>query len=139
MDYSLELTRPFRALRLWLTLKFYGEEVLAAALREKRILAAYLAEELASVPHITLVTDPDLSILAFRFSPKGDHSDQGTKDLLARINTHPEVFLSSTQIGGMVVIRVAILSFRTHMETVEKLLQIIRLESDKIAAEMGVL
>lgn len=137
MDYSLELTRPFRALRLWLTQKVYGREVLAAALREKRILAVYAAEELASMPHITLVTDPDLSILAFRFSPGGRVTNEGTAKLLSRINSHPEVFLSSTTIDGQMVIRVAILSFRTHMETIDKLLQIVRAESAQIAEGMG--
>lgn len=138
MDYSLELTRPFRALRLWLTQKVYGRDVLAAALREKRILAVYAAEELAAMPHIKLVTHPDLSILAFRFSPGGDISDEGTAELLTRINAHPEVFLSSTVIDGHMVIRVAILSFRTHMETIDKLLQIVRTESSMMARERGI-
>jgi glutamate/tyrosine decarboxylase-like PLP-dependent enzyme len=139
MDYSLELTRPFRALRLWLTQKVYGKEVLAAALREKNILASYCAEELASVPHISVVAYPDLSILAFRFSPGGLTSNEGTAQLLARINSHPEIFLSSTKIDDMMVIRVAILSFRTHMETVDRLLAIVRSETEKLAHEKGAL
>jgi len=75
--------------------------------------------------------------VAFRLSPGDVFSDDGTAELLARINAHPEVFLSSTTIDGHMVIRVAILSFRTHMETIDKLLHIVRTESTQMATQMA--
>jgi glutamate/tyrosine decarboxylase-like PLP-dependent enzyme len=129
MDYSLELTRPFRALRLWLAQRVYGSEVFGAALREKRLLALYCAQRLAELPTIELIAEPDLSILAFRMRDGGATGDQETNALLQRINAHPEAFLSSTRIDGRMVIRVAVLSFRTHLPTIERLLAVIEQEA----------
>lgn len=135
MDYSLELTRPFRALRLWMAQKVYGPNTFAAALREKSLLAQYCSEELALIPGIILVAEPDLSILAFRLGSQERGSDDLTMRLLSRINAHPGAFLSSTKVDGKMVIRVAVLSFRTHIETIDQLLATIRLEASKITLE----
>jgi glutamate/tyrosine decarboxylase-like PLP-dependent enzyme len=126
MDYSLELTRPFRALRLWLALKVHGEEVFRRALQEKLALARYTHERLAGLPGLRMVGAPDLSIVAFSVEhPELEQANRQTRELLQRINRHPEAFLSSTLIDGRFVIRVAILSFRTHLATIDALLETI--------------
>ena len=135
MDYALELTRPFRALRLWLALKVHGKETFTAASREKRLLAIYCAKKIEVMPNVTLVAQPDLSIFAFKFRDRGEECDAQTAQLLACINKHPEVFLSSTRVDGRMVIRVAILAFRTHLATIDRLIAIIQQESDRIAME----
>lgn len=130
MDYSLELTRPFRSLRLWLALRVHGVETLRSALREKLALADHLAREIESIPRLRLVSPPDLSILAFRVETTGgEDADTATRALLERVNRHPEVFLTSTTLDGAFVIRIAVLSFRTHLETAERLLGILREEA----------
>jgi aromatic-L-amino-acid decarboxylase len=98
-------------------------------LREKRLLALYCAQRLAELPTIELIAEPDLSILAFRMRDGGATGDQETNALLQRINAHPEAFLSSTRIDGRMVIRVAVLSFRTHLPTIERLLAVIEQEA----------
>ena len=49
MDNSIELSRPFRSLRVWLAIKIYGKEVLAASLAEKHLLAKYMCEKLEAI------------------------------------------------------------------------------------------
>ena len=133
MDYSMELTRPFRSLRIWLAWQCHGREALAEALREKHLLAVYCRKEFQKIPSIECIGGLDLSIFAFSLKS----ADKVTTDLMNRallqaINQHPEVFLSSTLIDGSFVLRVAILSFRTHIETVDRLIAIIREESQKL-------
>ncbi|RZA25907.1 MAG: hypothetical protein EOP10_05335 [Proteobacteria bacterium] len=135
MDYSLELTRPFRSLRIWLSLKQYGPAVFAEALREKYLLAEHCRAELLKVPGIRVFGSIDLSIFAFSIeSEGGDQSESNrlTQRLLDSLNKTPDFFLSSTLIDGAFLIRVAILSFRTHIETVESLIRSVGVETQTL-------
>lgn len=126
MDYSLELTRPFRSLRLWLAWQVHGQSAFENALREKYLLARHLRLALQQDPGIHFVCPTDLSVVAFRLVVADQLlSDRLTRELLQRINRHAEVFLSSTTIDDSFVIRVAILSYRTHLGTIEALARII--------------
>lgn len=133
MNYSLELSRPFRSLRIWLALKIYGEDTFRHALSEKLLLTQFCYEKLNQVKHLKLLEKVDLSILGFRYEHPShpESTDEDTRAILKSINEHGDVFLSSTMIDGYFVIRVAILSFRTHLERIEKLIQIIEMESRK--------
>lgn len=131
MDYSLELSRPFRSLRIWLALKVHGADVIASALSEKLLLARYAYERISAIENIVTVEAPSLSVFAFYCKKLSDDDDANarTKALLNRINSHKEAFLSSTVIEGRFVIRVAILSFRTHLATIDALVEAIAVES----------
>jgi glutamate/tyrosine decarboxylase-like PLP-dependent enzyme len=139
MDYSLELTRPFRSLRLWLALRIHGQDVFRSALQEKLALAQYCHDCLATVPYIEVFARPNLSIFAFRHvPPKGSRSpNDATRLLWTRLNRHKEFFLSSTTVDGSFIIRVAILSFRTHLETIDALVDAIRTEAAALAKELS--
>lgn len=133
MNYSLELSRPFRSLRIWLALKIYGKDTFKNALSEKLLLAKYCSEQLEQIPYLKMVGKLDLSILGFRYEHPSNPSrgDEETRCLLKAINDYGDVFLSSTIIDGYFVIRVAILSFRTHLATIEKLIEIVKSEVGK--------
>ena len=119
MDNSIELSRPFRSLRVWLAIKIYGKEVLAASLAEKHLLAKYMCEKLEAIPQVSIFTKPDLSIVSFKLD-----SDRNSKQLLDLINSHQKFHLSSTTIDGSFIIRVAIVSFRTHKDHIDELFEI---------------
>ena len=139
MDYSMELTRPFRSLRVWLAIKVYGTSIFASALSEKLLLTRYACQKISALPNIVIAAPIDLSIFAFRYQPaSGDlrSRDDCTKELLCRINIHREVFLTSTLIDGHFVIRVAVLSFRTHIQTMDSLVKIIGEESLSITMSL---
>lgn len=136
-DYSAELTRPFRALRFWLPFKVHGSRAFAAALEEKLLLAEYFHEEVARIPGIELGPQPDLSIVTFRFQPVSGDSDTASKALMAAIREDGRVFLTSTTIAGRFTIRMAILTYSTHLEDVELALQIIKECAATIDPTMG--
>lgn len=139
MDYSMELTRPFRSLRLWLTLKLHGATMIKKSLQEKLALADYCRQRLQNLAGIELIGPMDLSIMAFRLRPAGaaEQADRATQSLLQRILAKSEIFLSSTTIDNQFVIRVAIMSFRTHLATVDRLLAIIDAESTAVLADFA--
>ncbi len=68
-DLSPELTRHFRALRLWLPLQMAGVAAFRAAQREKLLLAQYFHARLSELPDFDAGPAPDLSVVAFRYVP----------------------------------------------------------------------
>jgi aromatic-L-amino-acid/L-tryptophan decarboxylase len=118
-DYSPELTRHFRALRLWMSLKLHGLGPFRAALQEKLILARLAHERLTAMPAIETVPAPELSCVAFRV--RGE-DDRPTERLLGRVLERGRVQMSSTRLGGRLYIRICVLCFRSHLADVEEAL-----------------
>jgi aromatic-L-amino-acid decarboxylase len=117
-DYSFELTRHNRAPRIRLGLDLYGEQAFAAALSEKLLLARWLFHELCQVPGVTVLCEPQLTVVAFRAA-----SEKLTQDLLQAILRDGQLFLSPTRLRGEFWIRACVLSFRTHIEHMEALVE----------------
>lgn len=119
-DLSPELTRHFRAMRMWLPLKLYGLSPFRAALEEKYELAQYAASQLQNMEGIQLRLEPELSVVCFRIVIESDPSpDSLTIALVDSIKEDGQVFLSSTRIDGKMYARMAILSFRTHLPIIQ--------------------
>lgn len=125
-DYSAELTRPSRALRFWLPFKVHGSRAFAAALEEKLLLAQHFYEHCEKIDGIKLGPAPDLSVVTFRFCPDSIDADVATRALLDAIHRDGRVFMASTTIAGRFTIRMAILTYHTHVEDVDLALAVIR-------------
>ena len=115
-DLSGELTRHFRALRLWLPLQVAGVAAFRAAQEEKLALARYLHMRLTELPNFDPGPEPQLSVVAFRCGKDDDFNER----LIQRLQHEGRVMLSGTRIEGKFYIRCAILSFRTHLEHVDE-------------------
>jgi aromatic-L-amino-acid decarboxylase len=129
-ELSPELSRDFRGLRVWLPLKLVGARVFARALDEKLDLAEVCAAALRELPGVELVAPPQLSLLAFRHVPRGmvdgPELDAHNRRLLAAINRRGRVYLTSTVARGRFVLRVCVLSFRTHRDRIDVALADVR-------------
>jgi aromatic-L-amino-acid decarboxylase len=125
-DYSPELSRDFRGLRVWLPLMLHGVAPFREALDEKLDLARWLYEELRESPGFDVRWGADLTVVPFRFNPRSGDPEDFNRRLLERINASKRVFLSSTLIHGEFVLRACILSFRTHRDRVEEAAEIIK-------------
>ena len=119
-DLSPELTRHFRALRLWLPLQIIGVEAFRAAQAEKLALAAYFHARLGELPGFDAGPAPDLSVVAFRYLPETRDADTFNEQLLRDVQEEGRVMLSGTRIDGSFTLRCAIVSFRTHIEHVDE-------------------
>ena len=116
-DLSIELTRHFRGLRLWLPLQLAGVAAFRAAQAEKLALARYFYARLSE---LEAGPPPDLSVVAFRHLPVSGDPDAFNEMLLKHVIDEGRVMLSGTRIDGRAMLRCAILSFRTHLEHVDE-------------------
>lgn len=131
-EISPELSRPFRGLRVWLPLKMFGIEPFIEQLDEKLDLIEYATEKLRRIDGIEIVAEPQLTVVAFRFVKEGADLNALNRDLLDRINARKRVFLTPTIVGGLFVIRICIVSFRTHRDRVDMALDDIRAAVDSV-------
>ena len=128
-EISPELSRPFRGLRVWLPVKLYGIDAFRRALDEKLDLARWAAEEVARVPGVEMVAPPQLSLFAFRLvrdGLSGPATDDLNRRFLDAVNARGRVFLTGTTTGGRFLVRLCVLSFRTHRDRMEMALDDIR-------------
>ena len=125
-DLSPELTRPTRALRLWLPLKLAGVAPFRAALEEKLLLASFFHEKMLHEDQFEVGPPPDLSIVTFRYLPRNGDPNAFNRRLIDAVLRDGRIFISSTMIDGRFTLRLAVLSLRTHLETVDLAIDILR-------------
>src|SRR5262249_8092044 len=119
-DYSPELTRHFRALRMWISLRLHGLERFRAALEGKLLLAQLAPRRLEEMPAIETGPAPALSCVTFRARGEGD---RGTEALLGEVLARGRIHLSSTRLWGRLYVRLCVLSFRSHRAELEEALE----------------
>lgn len=117
-DYSPELTRHFRGMRIWFSLSVLGISPFRKALAEKIELSHYFYHEIKKAG-FEVGPFPALSIMLFRFVPNQGDSNEANTNLLSLIHEDGQIFVSSTTIQGILWIRMAILVFRAHKKEVD--------------------
>jgi glutamate/tyrosine decarboxylase-like PLP-dependent enzyme len=123
---SAELTRPFRALRMWLPLAVLGTDPFRAALEEKMLLAQYAHEKLNNIDNLWVGPLPQLSIVVFRYdSNDAERDNKINQTLIDEILAEGEFYLSTTTLNNMVVLRLAILSTRTNRNAVDDIIEML--------------
>jgi glutamate/tyrosine decarboxylase-like PLP-dependent enzyme len=133
-DLSLELSRPFRAPRLWLPLKLFGLAPFRAALEEKLLLARYFHARLSETSGWIPGPEPDLSIVTYRYRPnRGDPNDFNRR-LLQAVYTDGRAVISGTEIDGTYTLRLAVLHYRSHLDEVDGLLDVLASEATRLEA-----
>ena len=124
-ELSPELTKHFRGLRLWLPLKLHGVAPFRACLEEKLLLAKYFHREVQKLGFVSDL-EPELSVVTYRYVPKSGDPDEFNKQLLEAVVADGRIFISSTVLNGRYTLRFACLAFRTHLSTVDTLLQVLK-------------
>ncbi|MBI1804238.1 MAG: aminotransferase class V-fold PLP-dependent enzyme [Ignavibacteriae bacterium] len=133
-DLSPELTKHFRGLRLWLPLKIHGIKPFRACVEEKLWLARYFYEKIQNVNGFEIGCYPDLSVVTYRYIPKRGDANEFNQRLIQEVQNDGRVFLSSTRLNGTFVLRLAVLAFRTHLQTIDLALKILK-EKAKLLEE----
>ncbi|HET7711186.1 MAG TPA: aminotransferase class V-fold PLP-dependent enzyme [Thermoanaerobaculia bacterium] len=131
-EISGELSRDFRGLRVWLPLKMFGAAPFRDQLDEKLDLIDYALEELRQISGVEIVAEPQLTILAFRLKRAGSDLNDLNRRLLDRINARKRVMLTSAMLNGDLVIRICIVSHRTHRDRVEMAMEDIRAAVEEV-------
>ena len=127
-DVSPELSKHFRALRMWLPLILLGTKPFRAALDEKLLLARYFHEEIRALG-FEVGPPPELSIVTYRWVPPGaspGRVDRINQAIVDGVRRDGRVFLSSTMLDGRFTLRLAVLAFRTHRRTIDLAIRVLR-------------
>ncbi|MBI3368686.1 MAG: aminotransferase class V-fold PLP-dependent enzyme [Burkholderiales bacterium] len=108
-DMGPELTRPARALKLWLTLQVVGSRAMGEAIAHGCRLAQWAEDELAHHAHWQIVSPASLAIVNFRYAPPGqdDHALDGlSRAISQRALEEGHAAVLTTQLGGRAVLRI---------------------------------
>jgi len=139
-DYGVELSRRFRALKVWLTLQYYGSRRIAQAISEDIALAAYLGESVSTAEDFELLAPVELSICCFRYVPKRGMSDQELDQLnekiMETVQKGGRAYLSNATVNGKFALRACITNFRTTKADIDETIAVVRDAGKNLAADL---
>jgi glutamate/tyrosine decarboxylase-like PLP-dependent enzyme len=135
IDYGIELSRPFRALKVWMSIKENGFDKYGRIIEQNIEQAKYLAEQVKASPSLELLAPVPLNVVNFRYVKDGLDEKQ-LNDLNQRIAdtifAGGDYFIYTSKVGEKVSIRVCITNHRTTRRDLEGLLD----EVHKVGKEL---
>ena len=129
MDYGVSLGRRFRALKLWMVMRAFGQEGLAARIREHVRLARSFRSWVEADPGFEVVAPSPFSVVCFRARFAGvpaEEEDRRNQELMDAVNATGEAYLSHTKLAGRTVLRMAIGNIRTEERHVRRAFDLLR-------------
>jgi aromatic-L-amino-acid/L-tryptophan decarboxylase len=122
-EESLELSRRFRALKLWLSLRYHGLEAFRQSIKNDLAYARDLAEKIVNQPELELLAPVELSAVCFRFLGTGGRSEGDLNRLnpaiLKEVNKKGRVYLSNATLRAKFCLRACIVNHRTKPEDLD--------------------
>jgi glutamate/tyrosine decarboxylase-like PLP-dependent enzyme len=125
-DYGVELSRRFRALKVWLTLQYYGSRRIADAISEDISLAEYLGEVVSKSDDFELLAPVELSICCFRYISSEADLDKLNERIMERVQKGGRAYLSNATVNGHFALRACITNFRTTKSDIDETVAAIR-------------
>jgi glutamate/tyrosine decarboxylase-like PLP-dependent enzyme len=139
-DQGLALTRRFRALKIWLSVKVLGMKWYRELVRRSCRLAELAEMLLKQEPTFEILSPPRLSIICFRFNPL--QLQFGEEDLnrlnlsiIDELRATGRAFISSTRLRGRVALRFCFVNWRTTAGDVEEIMRLLKEIGDRLSAE----
>jgi aromatic-L-amino-acid/L-tryptophan decarboxylase len=118
-EYGVELSRSFRALRMWMSIKEHGIDKYRRMIEQNVAQASYLVELIEESEELELMAPAPLNIVCFRYKPVGfteEELDGLNKEVLFQIQEQGIAGPSSTVLDGRFAIRVAISNHRSRLD-----------------------
>ena len=143
-DYGIELSRRFRALKIWLTLRYYGVRRISEAIADDNSLAEYLARTVSEAEDFELLAPVELSICCFRYIPSefklrlqtaaaetelaviNEELDRLNERLMSAVQASGRAYLSNATVHGRFALRACITNFRTTSADIDETIKVIR-------------
>ena len=122
VDFGPDLSRGFRALKTWFTIKVYGADALGAAISRTCALARYLESRVRQTPELELLAPVPLNIVCFRYRASHD-SHLVNARIVVDLQEAGAVAPSTTVIDGQLAIRAAIVNHRTSHAEIDTLIE----------------
>ena len=154
-DYGIELSRRFRALKVWMTLRYYGARRIAEAIAEDMAMAKYMAEKVEADPEFELLAPVQLSICCFRYVPaslratlaaansNGERNEQNSRlnrlneRIMHRVQRGGKAYLSNAMLRGKFALRACVINFRTTRADIDLTLDVVRDAAREIETQGG--
>jgi aromatic-L-amino-acid decarboxylase len=125
---GLQLSRSFAALHVWIGLLAHGSAAFARRIEHDVELANWLADRVRSTPDLELACAPSLSICCFRYRPAGvvdeGYLDRLNTRVMTELQLDGRVFPSNADVHGRAAIRACLVSFRTEVAHLERLVEL---------------
>ena len=140
-DYGLQLSRSFRALKIWMSLKQYGAKKYARLIDQNVHLAQYLAELISESDDFEITTPASLSVVCFRYIPSDLKTQESNgidyekienyltilnRAIIKAMRKDGRALLSGTVLNKRFILRACIVNFRTTKQDIENIIEIIR-------------
>jgi aromatic-L-amino-acid/L-tryptophan decarboxylase len=125
-DLGIDLSRGFRALKVWMSLRAYGVDRFARLIEQNVRQAAALAAQIRATPELELLAPVPLNIVCFRYAPRdvpGHRLNELNQEILLRLQETGTAVPSSTIIDGAFAIRCAIVNHRTKLADLDRLVR----------------
>jgi aromatic-L-amino-acid decarboxylase len=125
-DYGFQLSRGFRALKAWMSLKEHGSRKYARIIQQNIDQAFYLGELVKAAPELELSAPVSLNVVCFRYvAPTMDDNalNELNKRLVVELQERGVAVLSGTVIGGKYVLRAANANHRSRREDFDVLVR----------------
>lgn len=129
MDYGVSLGRRFRALKLWMVIRAFGTEGLAARIREHIRLARLFHSWVSADRAFEIAAPMPFSVVCFRARFDGvpaEEADRRNEMLMEAVNATGEAYLSHTKLHGRTVLRLAVGNLRTEERHVRRAWELLR-------------
>jgi glutamate/tyrosine decarboxylase-like PLP-dependent enzyme len=145
VDFSnqgLQLTRGFRALKLWMSLKVFGAASFRKAVGHGIDLAAFAQTALEKRPQWQVVSAATLGILTFRYLPSGAslaETNALNKEIVEQMVSIGYAMVSSTELKGKVVLRLCIINPRTTKHDIDNTIRLLDGIAKSIEASKAIL
>ncbi len=120
-DYGPELSRAFRALKTWFTLKTYGTAAIGTAISRACSLARYLERRIQVTAELELLAPVELNIVCFRY--RAEDADRVNARIVVELQESGSAAPSTTTVNGRLAIRAAIVNHRTAVEDIDRLVE----------------
>ncbi len=115
-DYGTDLSRSFRALKVWTAFQTHGLDAFSSAISENCRQAAYMAELIEQSNYLELAAPVISNVCIFRIANR-EHSFNA--EIVSRLQEEGKCVFSTTQLDGKTLIRAAIVNHRTQMHDIE--------------------
>jgi aromatic-L-amino-acid decarboxylase len=134
MDYGVSLGRRFRALKLWMVIRAFGTEGIAARIREHVRLAQLFRSWIDADPRFEVTAPSPLSVVCFRArSSGGEEADRLSESVMEAVNETGGAYLSHTKLRGRLTLRLAIGNIRTEERHVRRAYELLGEAVDRLS------
>ncbi len=136
-DYGPELSRPFRALQLWLLFQHVGARRLAEAITANLECAREFERLVRESPDFEMLAPVELSIFCFRHRALASNLDAFNERILLRLQRGGSTYFSNATVGGRFGLRGCVLNYRTTPQHMRRALADAREAAEGVISEIG--